>query len=545
MSQSIMKQMVEAGRTNPFLWTVSNIRLPKNAPWDFEKRKWQIPILNDVAKECIIIKPAQVGMSTITLAKTFWAAYNIPMRVIYTLPREKDVVDMVPTRADPMIQNSPLLQAAASGGADSVRRKVIRGEQGESYVHFQEAGTEPRMLDVDMLVNDEVDLSDQDNLDKYSARLYASPYKIRYQLGTPSVPNYGISSLIQLTDWKVWNVRCPYCGTWVPFDSDWMRLIKQRTRRTYYGYDCCDSCKDYGLSSNDIAEGVWVPQYPGREMSGYQVIRTMDVTMSAGELMMYFKKTRNIANFYNFTLGIPYVAGGVVLDKAGILEMCRDSGLGIMKYGNDSETFYVGIDQGNVLHMVILRERDKEDEGLDLVYAGIFDDSGGTDPFTKAYKVIKQYPRNVVVIDMGPNRYSAISLVKKIRRGWMAQFTTTIMDQKDLFFQANKKRDNIVDIHKHVAIDYLIDRYIRTGHLKFYTVNGQVDPTIESVAEHLSNIQRTIKTRMLFGVGEQGFNFWETTGPDHFVMALVYALTAYNLKKTHKNTSLRMRFLGG
>lgn len=519
----------------PFLWIVSNIKLPKNAKWSFARRRWQIPIINDLSKNIVVIKPAQVGLSTIMSAKMLWTGYHVPMRIAYTLPREKDLNDLVPTRFNPMIDNSEILQEV-SGKVDSVRRKQI----GDTYIHFLEASIEPRMLDIDMLINDEIDLSDQNVLDQFKARLYASPYKIRYQLGTPSIPNYGISDLIRNSDWKIWHVKCPYCEKWVPFDEDWLGLLKVTKHRIYYGANCCDKCKDIGFSPEDISAGQWIAQNPSHPVSGYQIVRTVDATMSAQDLYLTWKDTRNERNFYNFALGLPYVAGGLNLSKEQVLSNCVETDLERIEYGERDETYYIGLDQGNVLHVVVLKEG--EGEELELVYADVLEDRSGN-PFRMADKILSNFPKNYTVFDLLPNRHSALEIIRRRKNTWGATFQGRIKTS-DRFFEQSKTDENLVSIQKNDALDYLIENYIQKGKLRFYTNKGESDRTVGEVAQHLANLQRTTKSRKLFSVGSQTIAVWESSGPDHFAMALVYALTAYNLRKSGSNRDLLWAFIG-
>lgn len=530
-----IKDISKYTNQSSFLWVVANINLPKNAKWSFSKRLWQIPIINDLSKEIVVQKPAQVGLSTIMSAKMLYLGYHIPMRIMYSLPREKDLKDLVPTRFNPMIDNSPIIQEVA-GNLDSVRRKQI----GDTYIHFVEASTEPRALDVDMLINDEVNLSDQNVLDQFAYRIAASPYKIRYQLGTPTVPYFGISDLIENSDWKLWHVQCPYCGKWTVFNENWTSILKVTKHRIYYGGNCCDKCKDIGYSPDDIADGKWVAQNPNNPVSGYQVVRTMDATTSAQELYVMWKKTRNERNFHNFGLGVPYISGGIDLSKESVLHECVDSDLEKEEFGNKSNKYYVGIDQGNILHLVILREG--EDEILELVYADVIDDKGGN-PFHKVEKIINRYPKANIVTDLLPNRHSALGLVKNRKNAWGATFQGRIKSDSS-FYSLSKSDDNLVSIQKNDSLDELVTQYVKTGKLRFYTDNGQTDVVVEEIAEHLANLQRTTKTRQLFNIGEQTFSIWESVGPDHYAMALVYALTAFNIMRKGEYDDLLWAFLG-
>jgi hypothetical protein len=524
----------KTAKVSPFVWITTNLNLPKGMSWDFQYRRWQIPIINDMAKNQAIMKPAQVGLSTIEFCKMLYLAYMIPMRLAYVLPRDKDYEDMVSTRANPIINSSPLITERMTE-SDSLSRKQL----GESFLHFLSSSTEPRMLDIDTLIIDETDLSNQEYLELYSARLYASKYKIRYDLSVPSTPNRGIDSLMQHSTWNIWNVKCPYCGKWIPFDSNWLSVLKVAKHRIYYGGNCCDMCKDIGLNKNQIAEGRWIPSFPNRSISGYQVIRTMDSNTSADELHRIWKTTRIEKHFYTSALGLPYVADNLILDKDSILQWCADTDVKKEEFGKKGK-YYIGVDQGNNLHLVVLKEA--EEGLLQLVRAEVLEEAKGN-PFKQAERIIASYPNAHVLCDLLPNTHAAKELIGKFKNGKVANYQFSLTNG-DGFYADSKTSDRLVIIQKHEALDELITKYIKGQQLRMYTNDGVVDSHVSEVALHISALQRSIQTRKQHGLGERVFSVWEPSGPDHFAMCLVFAMVAYQRTRSNPEKRFRWSLLG-
>lgn len=521
----------EVEKKDAFVWTLTNIKLPKEMSWDFKHRRWQIPILNDRSKSITVIKPAQVGMSTIFATKLLFYTYHIAMRAAYVLPRQKDFSDMVQTRVSPMINNSPVLEAALEK-PDSVSIKKI----GNSFIHFLEANTEPRMLDIDMLIIDETNLCNPENLDLYSARLYASKFKFHHNLSTPTVPNAGVDALIRNTDWQIWNVKCPYCGTWIEFDDNWLGLLKETKHRIYYGASCCDKCKDYGLSPDDIAKGQWQPRFPDRKLRGYQVVRTMDSTTSAAQLYQMWKTSRVERNFYTSALGLPYVADSSSLTRESILDKCVAPDIEKEEYRNANDKYYIGIDQGNLLHLVVLKER-KETETLELVYANIFNS------FKDVQAFISRFPKSWLLIDYAPNTHSARDLVSTYNGfGYMASFQQSAANNENYFIDS-KSNEDLVLLHKHEGLDELFNSFVRTSKLKFYSNAGKIDNTVSTIADHLAALKRTYIAKKTFSKGEELLAVWEPTAPDHFAMALLYAVTIYKKRKFSRKAGFQWRII--
>lgn len=214
----------ELEKESALFWSIRNIRLPKGMAWDFSNRAWQAQIFDDPTDDLVVLKPTQVGMTTVMLCKMLhFATYN-NVRAMYTLPRQDDVYDLVNGRLERIIADSPTLSSRI-GTIDNVRFKTY----GQSYLHFMESSVTPRMLDVDILVNDEVDMSNQDNLEQYVARLDASLHRIKYRISTPTIPNFGISSLYDDSDQKRWLVKCPSCNHYQ--ELDWEKKCCAQKKR--------------------------------------------------------------------------------------------------------------------------------------------------------------------------------------------------------------------------------------------------------------------------------------------------------------------------
>ena len=87
---------------------------------------------------------------------------------------------------------------------DNVRLKVY----GSSYIHFMESTVPPRMLDVDLLINDEVDLSNQDYLEQYIARLDALLRPCLENIHADHTQLWNTRGIERSTK-NTWFVKCP------------------------------------------------------------------------------------------------------------------------------------------------------------------------------------------------------------------------------------------------------------------------------------------------------------------------------------------------
>lgn len=494
-----------------YLWSLNYVRLPKGK-WD--DRPWQIAIMDDTAREVVILKPSQVGITTITLCKVLHFAEQHLVRVMYTLPRRDDVTDLVGSKLDPMIVISPHLQANI-GAVNSVRTK----EYANSFIHFSEASVPPRMLDVDMLAHDEVDLSDQNYLDQYKGRLTDSKFKYRYQFSTPSITGYGIDNLYKASNQKQWYVKCNHCSRWQVLS--WASTMKVTMGNPYFGCQYCNKV----LVTENIREGRWVAEYPDREVSGYKVTPFMG-KWSPEELYSEYENSENLKNFFNLILGEAYSASV----HSMTLDMFRDNCFTEpykQEFGEDSSapmnSYFMGVDQGNDLYVVVGKV---EDNLLKVVYSEKipFDGEKG---FDRLPELMEKYNIRYAVVDALPNRHSARDFANKYRR----RVGLALYSQVSSAFVIDEDR-GLVNIERTEALDGLRDD-VSSGKIKLW--GEKPDGPVLDIITHCLNVQRDEVVRKLQS-GERVVGVWRKTGPDHFAHCLSYLRVASMTRRSQRKS---------
>lgn len=491
---------------SPFIWSINNIRLPKGVKWDFTHRQWQIPFFDDRAKRTVTIKSTQMGITIINLCRALHFANYHRARIMYTLPRQDDVTDLVNSRILEMLRESPNLVGKV-GDIDNVRLKKF----GNSHIHFMESSVVPRMLDVDYLVNDEVDMSDQDNLDQYIARLDASEYKIQHKLSTPTMHGFGIAKEFELSDQKYWIVKCPRCNHGQVLD--WDKNVRHENGQTWY---VCSKC-DRTLTAETIQKGEWVAKHPGRPISGYSISQMMATYISPNKLWEDYQKMAT-KNFVNLRLGKPYTPTSNAITRANLFKNCFQTGHDKAATGNG---YYIGVDQGNELHACVLR---KVEDRLEIVHLEIIPFDQG---FDKIHRLIERYNARCVVIDAGPNRHSAAKVASEYRnnRVVIADYSTSTTS----LYKEQKGEARVV-INKVDAFDNLSD-LINAGKIQFYGTRSTIDQMTTLAVDHLSNMRRNdIEQRSQLG-GVSIKPTWANVGPDHFADAINYAVIASDMRE--------------
>lgn len=490
-------------RRYPVVWAMNNIVLPKGK-WDFEGRAWQIDIFNDMAKAMVVRKPAQVGMTTIVLAKVLhWAVFH-QGNIMYTLPRQTDVTDLVNARFREIVVNSPRI-ANLVGEVDNVRMKKI----GRSIIQFAEASVEPRMMDVDFLVNDEFDLSNQENMELLGARLYASKYQIHYRFSTPTISNFGISALFDISDQKHWVVRCPRCRADIILDWD----VHVRTDDTDAWY-ACDRC-DKELTGDVISSGQWVAKYPNREISGYQVSQMICPYIPPSRVLQQ-RSTMGDKAFYNLCLGLPYDGGRAGLGRSTILNSCFLSGHTSEDHGNG---YFLGADQGGKIHVAVGRY---DGDIIRIVHLDVLE---GDDAFDRLVAIAERYGIRYGIVDALPNRYSAIRACEDTR-GRMV--TGMVRDSRAVSGLYSTRSERLVYLNKSECFDMLHD-YLRSGRIQFYGTAASMDDMVSAAVDSLAGMRRDVETTTS-KVGPSQRVIWRhISGDDHFADAIMFMMMAVHI----------------
>ncbi|MCK5613361.1 phage terminase large subunit family protein, partial [Candidatus Pacearchaeota archaeon] len=317
---------------DPLAYGITHIDLLQGRLWEVEPRAWIKEIYQEVnpwilendpvdkARQMVLMKPTQVGMSTMAAVRMFHFADNWPVRVIYMLPRQQDYIDFVTTRIDPMIASSDRLKSLL-GIPDSTRAKQL----GDSYLFFMESTVEPRMMPADALMVDELDLSDPANVGTALNRLDDSNWQLIYYFSTPTLPNYGIHGRYLLSDMRKWLVKCPSCNEWQ--ELDWevnLRVIGslENPQDVFLG---CTQC-NHRIDLETIQKGQWVPEKPSKSKDsiGFHISQMM-VHPIETLYKHWLDPQQTIIEFYRKRLGKPYELVGGSVTREDFLIAAFDS----------------------------------------------------------------------------------------------------------------------------------------------------------------------------------------------------------------------------
>lgn len=498
------------------IWLINNVRLPKSLPWSFENRPWQIDIIEDQSKHITCRKPTQIGMSTIFLGKMLHFADMNTVRAMFTLPRQDDVYDMVNSRLSEIIRESPYI-ANRIGQINNVRMKQF----GRSWLHFAEMSVEPRMMDVDWMLNDEVNLSDQEHLEQASSRMDASKFGYHHKISTPTIEGFGVDATFEQSDKKYWIVKCPYCS------------YEQSLRWDYNvghtdkdgAFLMCERCKEK-LSKEVVLKGKWIPFNTGKFLySGYQINQLMVTSIDVNK-MWYDFQTMSAKNFHNYRLGLPYTPTSGAITHEMLRDNCYFSEHRMQQAASRDDVYILGADQGDDIHVVVAK-MNKNNGGLEIVYANKLSFEEG---FDELKRIVKTFNVSFGILDALPNHHTATKTAESLKgRIKIGYFTTT-----DRIY--TEKEEYKVNINKTDGYDLVVE-YIATGKLQFPVKNANSSVLINTISDHLTNMRRDIVTSKTRSGGEITSHVWKAVGPDHYADAVLYTVLAADMLR-NKNESL-------
>lgn len=483
------------------------IKNEKGDPIDFLKHEFQIAIYEDQSDNLVVMKAAQVGMSTIEILKNFRDADAHKMDIIYTLPTDNDVSVFVGGKVNRIIQNNPHL-ADLTADKDSIEQKQI----GQSMVYFRGTWTKKAaiMITADRLVHDEKDSSKQDVVADYQARLQHSKFKQTHVFSHPSVPNNGVDVEWQQSDQKEWFIQCPHCQkfqilTWNTEDPKKMSIDLELKEYV------CKKCHGI-LSWQDRASGEWRARKgrEGAKWSGYHVSLLMNPDISAAQIIEKHQEVldgkQTMDFFYNKVLGLPYAGGGNSVTK-DMIDAIITPEKNLYK-----SRLVLGVDSGVKLRYVIGNKQGLV--GYGEMPSWVPNAELGIPLEQSIEYFLKKFPNLIAVFDQGGDIIGPRQLQQKYPGRVFLCFYRRDRKTKQLISWGEKDEFGKVEADRNRMIQLVVNE---VGEKRFKLYNGKPEEWYDYYL-HFSHIYRTIEVDNL-GVKQY---IWHRSDRDDWVHATVY-----------------------
>jgi hypothetical protein len=412
-------------------WIQSNqIKTESGQPLSFKEHLFLFQPYTDLSPKQVVLKAAQVGLSTLEILKSFWVAKNIGLDIIYTLPTDSDVQIFAGGKINRLIAQNPVLQGWVKD-KDRVEQKSV----GDNLIYYRGTWTQKAAIShsSDLNIYDEVDSSKQDVIDHYSTRLQHSPYKWEWYFSHPSAEGTGVDRFWGRSDQKHWFNTCHGCGreqflSW-PDSIDPVRKVFQ-----------CKHCKKE-LTQEERRKGRWVARFKNREFSGYWIPLLICPWVSAAEILDYHKN-KSEEYFWNKVLGLPYVGGGNKLTKAHLMANLTPENI----YPEENDRVVIGLDTGTQLYYVIGGRQ------------GIFS-YGTAKDYDEIEAMLKRWPRAIVICDQGGDLIGSRKLREKFP-GRVFLCTFRANDDSDNPKWGDKNEAGTVQAGRNKFIQIVVDEFI-------------------------------------------------------------------------------------
>jgi hypothetical protein len=371
---------------------------------------------------------------------------------------------------------------------------------------------------IDFEVFDELDEAPQNAVDMALERMAHSDTGHQLYLSNPTLPDYGIDALFQLTDQQYFLLKCRHCNEYnnlVDTFPDCLGIVKGQTLRI---------CKKCGKEL-DPAYGEWVAKRPSiTEKRGrqYSQLYSQMKASSPESILNKFLTTTNLTDFWNLKIGIAYVDAKNRLSREQVFDCCGDQGM----LSESSKGCFMGVDQGSNLHFVIGRSHDTR-KG-EIVHIGHLkgnntenknDDSGWRqlDEFMKRFKIMR------CVVDAQPNT--------KLAREFSERFPGRVF----LCYYSDSFKGNYRWDEEKMVVHANRTESLDASHMEISQVNVLLprrSEVVDEFADHMHNVAK--KLIVDEETGSQKYQYFRL-GEDHW-------RHAYNYEKMARDESPELMF---
>lgn len=515
--------LVRASYQYPSLWA-TNLVNESGTKIEFKKRKFLIDIYNDLSPLQVWLKPPQIGATVCNTLKSFYVAKRFGRQIIYTLPTQGDVHDMVGGSINRIIAQNPVLMDWVKDH-DTVEQKSI----GNSIIFYRGTFTakQAMMVPSGLNIHDEVDASDPQVITQYETRLQAQEDGgWRWYFSHPSLSGHGVDIYWQQSDKKEWFIVCPSCKE--RYTLDWEKNIDRKTREYI-----CHHCKNV-LPDEARINGSWQKTAEG-EFSGYHVSQLMLYNKTAGDIIdAYEDPMKDKQYFYNYVLGLPYIGSDDKIPAEVVLKNC------VNQVNEQKDKIIIGVDTGLPIHYTLLNK-----SGI-FYYNTCKEPSETYDPYDDLRILLRRFKQSVLISDQGGDLIGIRKLQMEFPGRVMLCYYRKDKKNNEVIKWGEGEQYGIVAVDRNRMMQIMVEQFREPGRI---ILNGSREEWID-FAKHFDNIYREkiiIKEvkdkddRSLYG----NEYVWKRNGPDHWVHSTLYAMVGLQKYGNDMATILGEDVMGG
>ena len=275
-------------------------------------------------------------------------------------------------------------------------------------------------------------------------------------------------------------------------------------------------CKKCKKELNRWAEGEWVPAYPSiKEIRGYLITQLDATWISADDIMRRKFNYTSKQLFYNYVLGQPYSATGLIIEDSDIkASVCLVKKVSYRT--SDYVGIIAGIDWGEPSWMLILGLKGNGKVDIIAIYWAESDPAKPLSDASFFTAILRTYQPNIIVADSGYGADKNSFMFTQFSTSFYTCYWTTAKNPhaRTRFLDQWNENTREVTVDKTTKVQ-------RTLHM----VKGRLIGTyawcedMEILARHLHNtrIQDEEQDGIVYQIATR-------IGPDHLACCLTYAL---------------------
>lgn len=378
-------------------WAIkSRIKLLGGVPFALEDCQYLADIVRNESDEKVIMKGAQARITTLFMLDAIHGLiYNqYPQGVIYYFPTEKAVEGFSKTRFGPLVGDNPCIRSYMRNTNSVSVKKVgktflsLLGAKATQSIQGKKDGTAVRSTPADYVIRDERDLFDESMVRMTKDRLQNSKIAKEVDLGTPTIPDFGISKLYEESDQRHWMIPCDSCNEYTCITLEFPNSIKFRENKPYFA---CIKCGKEIFVQN----GQWVAKYPDRLIAGWHVSHFITPNCKLSKVMTRWEHDQRegkIGEFYNGVLGLPYIPAEDRLRQSDVFACCGND---TMRTELSITETAMGVDVGKSYHTVVIGEKIDKERAKVIYLARV-------KGFDAVHDIAKKYNVKSAVVDIRP-----------------------------------------------------------------------------------------------------------------------------------------------
>jgi len=513
-------------------WAYHNKIALQGGPFVLKGHEYQIGMMQCTKKKRCIRKAAQMAGTESEVLRTLHGMIygHYPKGVLYLFPSEKDVSDFSKARFAPLIKDNPksigrYVQHTNAVGIKRIGTGMLylRGARMTQKIEgVKKDSSSLRTVPVDKVVRDERDLMMNEMVDMSRERLAHSEIQEEVDVSTPTIPDYGIDVVWQVSDQRHWQIKCSHCNEYTCLELEFPNCIKWRKEGDKeIAYRACRKCGKEILPD----DGDWVPAFQDRFAdpdipAGFWISQLNSTFINPGDIVRAYESppNGNLQEVYNSKLGMPYINIEDRLSRQDVRACCGND---LMEVKNEGPCA-MGADVGKQIHVIIGKKL--QTGKYRILYIGSFTDLNHLHDLALRFNV------QVAVLDLEPETRKVKDFQRQEKyKVWLCDYSEhmrTTEKRKSSEGIIVVDRTEICDIsHKMIADQEVI--------LPRYGGDVMEDFTV----------QATNMAKVLVEDAESGERFYryKKLGQDHYRHTLNYFYLAAKSMPTHISSIARMR----